>query len=148
MDQDSSPTDLPSMDSTSKVDSPSTNAGNIRNNVFQQLISTQCDNCDFVGNVKYDVFLHNIRIHRTCVLCKMDCESKAGIMKHLSEVHQEKTNCNLCDFQVYPYERLKRHLMLKHKCCEKCGEIFETSLQLEQHFEAVHKDKKLADSLR
>ena len=120
----------------------------LRGNVFQQIASTSCETCDFVGNVKYDVFLHSVRIHRRCILCRVDCETKKGIMDHLSDVHHEKTNCDMCSFQVYPFERLKRHLILKHKVCAKCGEKFESSIDLEQHFEAVHKDKKLADSLR
>ena len=120
----------------------------LRNNVFQQIASTECDRCTFVGNVKYDTFLHNVRIHRRCIVCNVDCESKRGIMDHLSEVHHEKTSCDMCDFQVYPFERLKRHLILKHKICSKCGERFETSLALEHHFEVFHRDKKLADSLR
>ena len=101
-----------------------------------------------LGNVKYDNFLHNVRIHRRCILCELNCETKKGIMDHLAFVHHEKTNCDMCDFQVYPFERLKRHLILRHKICSKCGEKFETSMELENHFETVHSDKKLADSLR
>ena len=50
----------------------------LRNNVFNQLTSTHCDrpDCKFVGNVKYDNFLHNVRIHRRCILCEQDHESK------------------------------------------------------------------------
>merc|ERR1719219_1191601 len=125
------------------MDSPS-----LGNNVFQQISSTQCEQCNFSGNVKYDVFLHSVRIHRRCILCKEDCVTRKGIMDHLANVHHEKTNCDMCDFQVFPFERLKRHLILKHKICSKCGERFENSLDLEEHFEVVHKDKKLADSLR
>ena len=93
-------------------------------------------------------FLHNVQIHRQCILCEPNCESKKEIMDHLAFVHHEKTNCDMCDFQVYPFERLKRHLILRHKICSKCGEKFETSMELENHFETVHSDKKLADSLR
>ena len=122
----------------------------LRNNVFNQLLSVNCEKpgCTFSGNVKYDNFLHNVRIHRRCILCEEDCETKKGIMDHLAFVHHEKTSCDMCDFQVYPFERLKRHLILKHKICSKCGEKFGSSMALEHHFEAVHSDKKLADSLR
>ena len=70
-------------------------------------------------------------------------------MDHLAFVHKEKTNCDICDFQVYPFERMKRHLILTHKVCSKCGKKFDSSMALEHHFETVHSDsKKLADSLR
>ena len=125
-------------------------ANTLRSNVFNKIESLNCDrpNCEFKGNVKYDNFLHNVRIHRRCILCEKDCDTKKGIMDHLAFIHQEKTSCDMCDFQVYPFERLKRHLILKHKVCSKCGERFESSMDLEHHFESVHSDKKLADSLR
>ena len=73
----------------------------LRGTTFQTRIhTTQCGSCDFVGNVKYDVFLHNIRIHRKCIICAEECFTKKGIMDHLATVHDEKVNCDMCDFQV------------------------------------------------
>ena len=73
----------------------------LRGTTFQTRIhTTQCGSCDFVGNVKYDVFLHNVRIHRRCIICELDCYTKKGIMDHLASVHDEKVNCDMCDFQV------------------------------------------------
>jgi len=64
----------------------------LRNNVFNQLTSTHCDrpDCKFVGNVKYDNFLHNVRIHRRCILCEQDHESKKGIMDHLAFIMKKQ----------------------------------------------------------
>ena len=123
----------------------------LRTNVFNTIMSCHCNQlgCEYIGKVKFDNFLHNVRIHRRCILCQFNCESKKGIMDHLAFVHQEKTNCDMCDFQVYPFERMKRHLILTHKVCSKCGGKFESSMALEHHFETVHGDsKKLPDSLR
>ena len=79
----------------------------LRGTTFQTRIhTTQCDSCDFVGNVKYDVFLHNIRIHRKCIICQAQCYTKKGIMDHLAMVHDEKVNCDMCDFQVSTTECL------------------------------------------
>ena len=73
----------------------------LRGTTFQTRIhTTKCGSCDFVGNVKYDVFLHNIRIHRKCIICNEECFTKKGIMDHLANVHDEKVNCDMCDFQV------------------------------------------------
>ena len=123
----------------------------LRTNVLNTIMSCHCDQlgCEYKGKVKYDNFLHNLRIHTRCILCRLNCKSKKGIMDHLAFVHKEKTNCDICDFQVYPFERMKRHLFLTHKVCSKCGGKFESSMALEHHFETVHSDiKKLADSLR
>ena len=73
----------------------------LRGTTFQtRIMTTKCETCDFIGNVKYDVFLHNIRIHRKCIICQIDCFTKKGIMDHLASVHEEKVNCDMCDFQV------------------------------------------------
>ena len=81
----------------------------LRGTTFQTRIhTTQCNSCDFVGNVKYDVFLHNIRIHRKCIICEADCFTKKGIMDHLHMVHEEKVNCDMCDFQVSVYPTSER----------------------------------------
>ena len=82
-------------------------ANTLRSNVFNKIESLNCDrpSCEFKGNVKYDNFLHNVRIHRRCILCEKDCDTKKGIMDHLAFIHQEKTSCDMCEFQVYPFER-------------------------------------------
>ena len=73
----------------------------LRGQTFQTRIhTTHCGSCDFVGNVKYDVFLHNVRIHRRCIICDLNHYTKKGIMDHLANVHEEKVNCDMCDFQV------------------------------------------------
>ena len=73
----------------------------LRGQTFQTRIhTTLCGSCDFVGNVKYDVFLHNVRIHRRCIICDLNHHTKKGIMDHLANVHEEKVDCDMCDFQV------------------------------------------------
>ena len=62
-------------------------------------------------------------------------------MEHLSSIHGEKIQCDLCDFQAYPYERVAKHQIIKHNICQVCGERFECSKDLEQHTEVVHRKK-------
>ena len=67
-------------------------------------------------------------------------------MEHLSSVHGEKVQCELCDFQAYPFDRVARHQIQKHNVCSTCGQRFDNQNDLEQHCDLVHK-KRMPESM-
>ena len=67
-------------------------------------------------------------------------------MGHLASVHGERVQCDECDFQAYPYERVARHQIMKHNICQTCGDRFANSQILEAHCENVHK-KRMPESM-
>ena len=108
--------------------------------------SPKCDRCPFVYNSKNELYIHNIRMHKRCIACNEDCYSKTRIMNHLSSVHGEKVQCEFCDFQAYPYDRVAKHQIQKHNVCSTCDQRFENQHDLEQHCNLVHK-KRMPESM-
>ena len=106
----------------------------------------KCDRCNFTYKFKNELYIHNIRMHKRCIACNEDCYSKKRIMEHLASIHGEKVQCELCDFQAYPFDRVARHQIQKHNVCSTCGQRFENQNDLEQHCDLVHK-KRMPESM-
>ena len=62
-------------------------------------------------------------------------------MEHLASIHGERIQCELCDFQAYPYDRVARHQIMKHNFCSPCGEKYGSQKELELHSNVVHGKK-------
>ena len=134
----------------------------LRTNVFNTIMSCHCDQlgCEFKGKVKYDTFLHNVRIHRRCILCRFNCESKKGIMDHVAFFHQHLTKlmpeskskeqqvhegdkvfiCYLCDANFEDKVSVRRHLDNGCKIfyCAKCNGKFKSKRNLQEHIVFAH----------
>lgn len=109
-------------------------------------LKQKCDRCNFTYKFKNELYIHNIRMHKRCIACNEDCYSKKRIMEHLASIHGEKVQCELCDFQAYPFDRVARHQIQKHNVCSTCGQRFENQNDLEQHCDLVHK-KRMPESM-
>ena len=59
-------------------------------------------------------------------------------MDHLANVHCERVQCELCDFQGFPAFQLSIHQTLTHKKCNKCEFRFETTDELQDHMNKSH----------
>ena len=66
-------------------------------------------------------------------------------MDHLASIHGERVQCDLCDFQAYPYDQVAQHRISKHNVCQVCGENFDTCQDLEEHTDFVHKKVMVMD---
>ena len=66
------------------------------------LLKRKCTKCNFSAKYPYDIFLHGINVHKRCTKCNEDFADKKGIMDHLSTVHCERVQCDMCDFQGFP----------------------------------------------
>ena len=109
-------------------------------------VDSKCDRCDFKYKYKSEIYIHNIRMHQRCIACNEDCHTKKRIMAHLQSIHGERVQCDLCDFQAYPFDRVARHQIQKHNICSHCGQQFDNPNDLEQHCDLMHK-KKLPESM-
>ena len=61
-----------------------------------------------------------------------------GVMDHLANVHSERVQCELCDFQGFPAFQLTIHQTLTHKKCNKCEFRFNTTDELQDHMNKSH----------
>ena len=59
-------------------------------------------------------------------------------MNHLANVHCERVQCEMCDFQGFPAFQLSIHQTLTHKKCNKCESRFETTDELQDHMNKRH----------
>ena len=74
------------------------------------LLKRKCTKCNFSAKYPYDIFLHGINVHKRCTKCNEDFADKKGIMDHLSTVHCERVQCDMCDFQGFPAFQLVSYL--------------------------------------
>ena len=56
-------------------------------------------------------------------------------------IHGEQIQCDLCDFQAYPYDRVVKHQIQRHNICPDCGERFGNALLLKEHTDTFHRKK-------
>ena len=80
-----------------------------------QILKRRCLKCNFTAKYPYDIYLHGINVHKRCTKCNEDFGTKKGIMDHLSTVHCERVQCDMCDFQGFPAFQLSIHQTLTHK---------------------------------
>ena len=62
-------------------------------------------------------------------------------MGHLASIHGERIQCDFCEYQGYPKEKLVKHKVVHHNICQTCGKQFPNFLELEEHCVYVHEEK-------
>eukprot|EP00092_Neocalanus_flemingeri_P038162 GFUD01041539.1.p1 GENE.GFUD01041539.1~~GFUD01041539.1.p1 ORF type:complete len:401 (-),score=96.09 GFUD01041539.1:181-1383(-) len=99
------------------------------------LISYQCEQCDYTAKFGLAVSNHVSSVHKkivhACQFCDYKTKHKSNIYTHMKYVHRntEKLQCHLCEFRTFKQRQLNYHIQGRHTQtalqCDQCS--FETT---------------------
>lgn len=117
--------------------------------------------CQFCGDAlptKIKLKMHILSLHRkilslSCGICLKLFETQHILRDHVRLIHGNQlsplTSCTVCGKNYGSKWKTYDHLNKSHgrifKACKACLEVFETELELQQHFEKIHLNQKNND---